>query len=104
MIVVGMILDQLAAVVRDRVVPHPRGFDLRHDYTHEPLQLRSVQSAYMPVTRGHDWGNIIGSVRHVEIGGNEGDAWASATCTASCPTMCRSTTRSSTAAATTTPS
>ena len=79
MIIVGKITDQLGAICRTRAVAAPGsspGWRVKHDYTCEPLSLRSTQSAYMPITLGHDSSAIVGSVRHLDVGGHAGEIWA----------------------------
>jgi hypothetical protein len=75
-----MILDRIWAVAGTRGVPNqsPTGppFRVEHRYSYEPLELRSRQPRELPVNISHDWTRLIGTVRHLEVGGHPGEVWA----------------------------
>jgi hypothetical protein len=75
-----MILDQIGAVVRPRVVADRShsgpGWRVTHDYSCEPLQPRAHQPGELPGNIGHDRQRTIGVVQHLEAGSRPGEALA----------------------------
>jgi hypothetical protein len=80
-VIVGQFLEAMAAIEHTDVIAadmrvHGRNFDVRHRVTHEPLELRSHQPPFLPVTIGHDARQVLGQVRHLEMSAQPGNGYA----------------------------